>query len=632
MTKKIITGIISLLFVLSVKAQEALIVRGYLERPSISVSNNFQKNMYCYLKGNFIISDISSFSAFRVDSVISGSFLNFSNDVNKPPFIIKLGLINECTILDYRQNYTLRIKQFPHTNYYYIDSLSQVFPNEKYSDKLAEYYKNYLHNIDILTKGTLQERHNFLDTLQQSLYPANYIFKYKDYRYISYIIPFMVSKDTIINYGNFFWDGYDSKGNMSGGTEIYEEKGLYADFLYNYIDKTLPFALPDKTTDTIGWQNWYDSICHSPEFTPVKYVQSEQKSIANIGTTANYISYFIPDVLNRKIYFASDRNAYSLNINTDELMETPLPKNCKTVISNCNFSIQNNEIPALYTYDNTVTLYTLKNNAFCEQEKFSVELGSKKNQQYNYNLIIHNGKDFYIFWSDNPDGYNYLKAGKINRKGEWIISPKNLYNKSVKSYIYDNKDIGTFSFCQSDKNETILVFSDKTYKSRTYTSGNEVIFIYKINSNLEVTDSVMIPFKNSDFYNTILLKNDNTYLLVAWGNNNLYYKVLNDNLTSKTDFVKLAYNNNGMYPVSAPIVTSEGFMLSWIDNDVSEGILRSVLIDKLGKHSDIINITNKKVENIYNVEFDTNNVDIYLFNGDEKKRIRKRINKEEYNL
>jgi len=111
----------------------------------------------------------------------------------------------------------------------------------------------------------------------------------------------------------------------------------------------------------------------------------------------------------------------------------------------------------------------------------------------------------------------------------------------------------------------------------------------------------------------------------------LYYRLLNNDLSPKTDFIKLA-NHKKAYSVGKPILTSEGFMFSWVDNDVSEDVLRSVLIDKSGKQSDIINVTNQRINNIYNVEFDTNNVDIYLFNRDEKILIRKRIDKKEYGL
>jgi hypothetical protein len=236
-----------------------------------------------------------------------------------------------------------------------------------------------------------------------------------------------------------------------------------------------------------------------------------------------------------------------------------------------------------------------------------------------------------------------LKAGKINRKGEWIIKPKNLYKKLRESYVGNVSDIGTFSFFQSDENETTFAFSDRTYGRKSYSANEkdtDAIIIYKLNANLEVQDSVILtidfPRFDYSFSETHLLKKDSTYLLLAQtgsnNNNQLYYRLLDSELTPKTDFLKLADCLNSYNSVSKPILTTEGFMISWIDNDLSEGILRSVLIDKSGKQSDIINITNQKTDNIYNVEFDTNNVDIYLFNNDEKTLIRKRIDKKEYGL
>ena len=38
-----------------------------------------------------------------------------------------------------------------------------------------------------------------------------------------------------------------------------EYKGAYSDILYNYLDK-LPVALPDKSTDSIGWYKWYEKL------------------------------------------------------------------------------------------------------------------------------------------------------------------------------------------------------------------------------------------------------------------------------------------------------------------------------------------------------------------------------------
>jgi len=283
--KKTITMIALILLVFSSKAQETFVVRGYLDSPKNEVSINFHKNMFCYLNGDFIISKRSEFMSigyyfytFKVDSVISGLFMDFDNEVSKPPFNIMVGLINECIILDCQQDYTLRIKQFPNTNYYYIDSLSQVFPNEKYSNKLTEYHKDYQQNIDILTKGSLQERHDFLDKIR--IY--DYTDKYKDYRYIQYIIPYMASQDSIINYEYTSWDGIDENGKGIGGTYKYEVKGLYSEYLYEYLDYLVPFKLPEKTTDSIGWYKWYESFFSKKDCFPlVKYAKSQHKEIIN---------------------------------------------------------------------------------------------------------------------------------------------------------------------------------------------------------------------------------------------------------------------------------------------------------------------------------------------------------------
>ena len=629
-----------LIFAFSSKAQEAIIVRGYLESPNTRASINMQKNMFCYLNGDFVISKYyDDFSTFKVDSVISGSLLNFKNEINKPPFNIKIALINECTILNYRQNYTLRIKQFPYTNYYYIDSLSQVFSNEKYSDKLVEYYKKYQENNNLLTKGTLQERHDFLDKIQQN----NYTTQYSDYRYITYIFPLMSSRDTIINYGIFHWDGVNVEtGQKVGGSEIYEEKGLLPDYLYNYLDRTLPFVLPDKTTDSICWHNWFDSIRCSQEFLPVKYIENEHKTIKS--TNDEWFGYFISDMLNRKIYFDFRNKACVLNMNTDEIEEKQKPRNCNSPYCGDNYSIQNYEIPTYNSFNKGIDLSKLENGVFCRQDykMIPLNLQYKETPSVSYpNLIIHSDMDFLIFTSQNPDGYNCLKVGKINRKGKWIIEPEILYQKPLKSYVGDTDDIRAFSFFQSNENETTFVFSDRSFGRNSYSANEkytDAIIIYKLNSNLEVQDTVIFtmdfPRFDYSFSKTNLLKKDSTYLLLAQTSSNsnyqLYYRLLNNDLTPKTDFLKFANRLQDYNAVSKPIVTTEGFMISWIDNDVAEGILRSVLIDKLGKQSEIINISNQRIDNIYNVEFDENNVDIYLFSRDEQTLIRKRINKKEY--
>jgi len=203
-----------------------------------------------------------------------------------------------------------------------------------------------------------------------------------------------------------------------------------------------------------------------------------------------------------------------------------------------------------------------------------------------------------------------------------MIKPKNIYKSTLNTWL-----ISGLSFCQSNKNETTLAFVDITR------SDTSAIIVYKINENLEIKDSVLLQ-DYQRFTDTYILKKDQTYLLVAKSYQyrdtvELFYRLLNKDLTPKTDFVKLSSHINLL---EKPILTSEGFMLSWIDNDLSESVLRSVLIDKSGKQSNIINISNQKIDDIYNVEFDTNNVDIYLYNRDEQTLIRKRIGKKEYGL
>lgn len=620
-----------LLFAFSGRAQETFVVSGYLNSPSTNVSANFQKNMFCYLNGDFIMPEFSRFCTFRVDSVISGLFKNFNDEINKLPFFIQVALVNECVILDYPQNYTLKIKQFPYANYYYIDSLNQVSPNEKYLDKLAEYYENHQENVEILTKGTLQERRDLLDKMHQN----NYIFQYKDYRYIPYILPFMTSKDSIANYFLFSWDGIDKEtGKRVGGTIPAEDKGLYSYFLYRHLNMLSPFTLPNMTTDSIGWHQWHNTIFLSKNcFQHIEYTPSRHKMIAN-----NEINslHFIPDMVNRKLYFRTETKPFVLSMDTEKLDEGKYSQNCNYPPLNNDYSIKNYEIPQC-EFGN-IRLYTLTGNVFCGQEKIIPVKYEFKS--YIYSIVIHYGDDFLMLWSDNPDGYNSLKAGKIDRKGEWIIEPVNLYTKLVKRSVGDIGDIGTFSFYQSNKNETTFAFSDRTYGKKSYSASEkytDAIIVYKISANLEIKDSAVlaIDFPRSDYHfeKTHLLKKDKTYLLLAEVRHNngyqLYYRLLNDDLTPKTDFIKLS-NYRSWHSAAKPILTSEGFMISWVDNDLSEHVVRSVLIDKSGKQSKIINITNQTINNIYNVEFDKNNVDIYLYNQDEKMLIRKRIEKKEY--
>jgi len=332
-------------------------------------------------------------------------------------------------------------------------------------------------------------------------------------------------------------------------------------------------------------------------------------------------------------------------MDTDEIDIGRYPPNCNALGLNNNYSIKNYEVPEYRS--NGIHLYTLTDNVFCRQDDKIIPLNLRYNETgsgYSTypNLIVHNDKDFFVFTSQNPDGYNCLKAGKINREGKWIIEPKNLYKKEIESYVSDVRDIGAFSFHQSHKDETVFVFSDRTFGRKSFSAREQytdAIIVYKINANLEVKDSTILtmnfPRFDYQFEKTHLLKKDKTYLLLAEARHNngyqLYYVLLNDDLTPKTDFIKLSNNRNWRL-VAKPTLTSEGFMISWVDNDLSENVVRSVIIDKSGKQSNIINITNHKIDDIYNVEFDKNNVEIYLSNMEEKMLIRKRVDKKEYGL
>lgn len=635
------------------KAQETLVVRGSFDNStSTNVSADFQRNIFCYFKGGFIMPRFHLFNSFRVDSVISGSFKNFNSEINSTPFVIQLALFNECVILRFRslqQSHTLQIKQFPHTNYYYISSLSQISPNEQYLEKLAEFRRIHQQNVNILTKGTLQERRDFLEENKKRNYRSDSIFNadrfFRDFRYISYILPYITSKDTITNYETIIWRGLPGQ---AGGERTLPVKGLYSDFLYDYLNRILPFALPPKTTDSIGWHKWYESLFQGDCFQYIKYAQSEHKKIASSWG----ISYFIQDVAKKHIYiglqkdpFRHQRKSYVFNLNTDELTEVQYSHNCNELVFSNKHSIQNYEVVRFGNNFEQIELFTLDKFS-CRQRKiipFDNNIFGKAilDSRYFNSAIVHKENNFFVFWLDNTDSYYYLKAGKINRKGKWIIRPKILYKRLFENWWSSaNRRFDRFSFHQVNKNETTIIFLDRARSQRD--DGIDAIIVYKIDTNLNITDSTVIPMvfplRSNDYISkTHLLKKDNTYFLlgeVLYNNGRrLYYKLLNDDLTPKTDFIRLANSmNRNKNQTAKPILTSEGFMITWVDNDLSENVVRSALIDTSGRQSDIINITNQRVDEIFNVEFDENHVDIYLFSRAERLLVRKRINKKEYNL
>jgi len=651
--KKILLLFALLFFVFPVKAQETLIVQGQFERSRTGASGNFQRSMFCYFNGNFIMASGHGgiFSVFRVDSVISGSFPNFG----EMPFDIPLALINEGVILTDRQNFTLRIRQFPHTNFFYIDSLSQVYPNEQYMEKLAEFHENYQRNIDILTKGTLQERRDFLDKILSNS-RLSHRRSYVDFRHISYIIPYMASGDSIINYEIISWRGWNAKGEHVGGMDTNERKGLYSDFLYDFLGQTLPFVLPPKTTDSIGWHKWFESLFSQNDcFQYVEIVQSEHRKIID-GIQS--ISYFIADTDIHMIHMGVGTSAvrvpwhrltgqfFVLNINTGELIPKRAPEDCRVArnMGNRRYSIQGDEVIVV---DWGVQLATLTDGVFCVEQIAEAITGLPVPKFTGArDVIIHSDNAFLLFYltftfDTNAPSNTYLKIGKMDRAGEWIVEPK-MFQKSSRQGSLGSSvtNIGTLAVERIAENEILLVFSDAIPKQPN--QGSRIrhaatLAVHKIDDNLNRLDSVVFILDSvfPDYFSFLrfsqahLLKNGNTILLLVENREELFYKLLNDDLIPKTGFIRLS---NSKRLTARPIVTSEGFMITWVDNDLTEGLLRSVLIDTSGKQFNIINITNQQIDEVFNVEVDKNIVDIYFHDGRSRSLIRKRINKSEFGL
>ena len=398
-------------------------------------------------------------------------------------------------------------------------------------------------------------------------------------------------------------------------------------------------------SDSIGWHRWYDGVFSTKNcFQPVKYAASQHKTVLN---ETSHLTYFVPNPSNKNIHIKTFYNKpYVLNMRTDKLIEKLHSENCKPPYIQPNFSIQKNEIA--YRFGKKIELASLIDGVYCKQEEDilleQIVCGNRWFDCTRSFLATHHDKDFLVFYpdaidKDSTDKCNfYLNARKINRKGEWITQPKTLYKSPYKGWCI-NGNMEVLSFFQPSKNEMTLAFSDminlkSSISDRDYTN---TIVVCKLNAKLEIIDYITLPtdfdaFRYTTFSKLHVLKNDKTYLLVALIGLELYYRVLNDDLTPKTDYVLLANDVQNTISVANPILTSEGFMITWIDNDLSENVLRSVLIDKSGKQSNIINITNNRIDNLYNIEFDKNTVDIYLFSREEKMLVRKRINKKEYAL
>ena len=635
MNKKITITLIACFFVLSIKAQEPLIVRGQLELSGFGISDhfhisdNFKQGMFCYFNGNFIARNTrqhgSYFFTLQVDSVISGSFPTFG----EPPFSIPLALINESVVLNLRESYTLRIRQFPYTNNFYIDSLSQVYPNEHLAEKFAQFHENHQQNVRVFTEGTLQERHDFLRTS-----PLFHLWRDKffiDFRYLSYLIPYMASNDTIISYWIQTWSGTcPETGWGIGGEDIIEYEDRFSNFLYNHLSwrHHLRFlsSLPGRNTDSIGWHKWHESLFQRECFSSIRYAQVEHKVIVE---NIDWFFYFIVNSTTEKIHFSARRDVrrprisipYVLSINTGELIEKKLQETCTIPRIPRQHSSQGNEI-AFGCWG--LELATLTDGVFCVQQ--ISPLYEARNH-----LVIHSNDNFWVFYikvdTDRPPGQDfqtYLKAGKMDRKGEWIIEPSIFYRSTRRHGFSNSPRIEALFLNRVAENEILLAFSDGPF------------FIYKMDEDLNRTDSIVLtlddffeePIPRFSFSETYLLKKDSVFLLLAQVNRNrLFYRLLHNNLEPKTNFIELASSKRA---VAQPIVTSEGFMITWVDNDLTDGLLRSVLIDKSGRQSNIINITNQQAGEFFNVEVDKNTVDIYIHCRQSRSLIRKRIAKKEY--
>lgn len=618
---RIITIIALVLLAFSSNAQEKFIVRGHFRNfIKHKYSDNFQINMLCYLKSNAVLGNMKQ---FEVDSVLSGSFIGFNNEIRQVPFSIPLYLINESSILDYlnhNKTYILKINQVPYTNYYYVDSLKNVLSDDNYQDKLEKYHNEFQQNVDTLISGTSQGKYHILNKFYQNHFSN----PFKDFRYIPYVLPLITTKDSIVvDY------------IITGSNQTFQDKELFSDFLRRYLNRIMPSSIPPKTTDSIGWHDWYNNLLSRDCFIPIKYATSEHKTLAENSP----IPYLFIPTTKRKLYIS---NRHIWDAKKEILIEMPNLKGCKTPVTYSTF--HKNEIA--YRLGNNIAIAALTNGVFClQKEEIQLNLGFAWNDDF---WIRHHNDDFLVFY---PDGINedsirtrkcssILKVGRINRKGEWIMQPKNIYKSLPYKDWCTNKSIRVLSLYQSPKNEFTLAFADKIdiKSSITETAYTNAIVVCKLNKNMEITNTVTYPtdfrcLRYSAFSETYLLKNDKSYLLLLHGGlgSPLYYKVLNDDLTPITDFILLA-NDVHYGNLVKPISTSEGFLISWVDNEFSENVVRSVLIDKLGIQSRIINIANQETHNIYITEFDKKRVDFFLFNRDEKTLIRKRINKKEYEL
>lgn len=608
-------------------AQETkLIVKGSIKSGNqIRLSKTFSQNLFCFEKGDYVLPWLDRFDIFQVDSVISGNFQNSIGEQCKVPFNLTLGRINECTVLDYNATLTLNIKQFPNTNYYYIDSIEKVFPNDLYAEKVELYRKQHEKIIEILKKGTNQEKKNALDGTNDSKYGSN-----SDYRYIKYIIPYLKSKDSITDYSLLCWDGYDKNGNGIGGTDTIFEKKLFSEYILNYLHK-IPFEVPSYS-DTINWDKWYSGLFSRQEcFPSIKIVHSYQTTIA----PCNGIAYFLPDNKNKYIYIKSQL-PYCLNIASDDLKMTRIENSKMGELSYIRPFVvsKDNEVAFFDWHDKIIWGREEKGTYYKQGEILIKELkydNTHKIERTFPNIVIPSFNDFILFWGEDIEENNFARIGKLNRQGEWIISPINIFKYKQPFYLNSSPEVGALSYLPLSDTVFFVAFSVDDYQKE----DNSAIFIKKIDSNLKIIDSIsfVIDFPSFDYSITenYLVKNNGLYLLLCKTHHNngseLYFRILNDKLQPETDFILIAKAIN---QVSVPISVNDGFVISWTDNEIIDNNFRSILINKECKKSEIFNIMQGNIKSIYNYEFDCDNLDYYI--NIDNMLIRKRLDIKKINF
>lgn len=623
--RKIIFTIFLLSAFSALKAQETnLIVTGHLKGGnSFNLSDTFNKNLFCFNSGDYVLPWLDHFDVFQVDSVISGSFQNSIGEQCATPFDIKLGRLNECTLLKFNTTITLTIKQFPNTSVYYTDSIEQVHSGEQYTESVAVFRKQHEQTLKILKYGTVQEKKEALDKTNSSSYGST-----SDYRYIKYILPYMNSRDSIMDYYLIEWDGVDKNGNMIGGTDTIYEKSLFSDYLQGYISK-IPFEVPLSAGET-NWEEWYKSLFSGVKcFPEVKFAQSSQTIIA----PCNGIAYFLPDVTKRKILFKSNV-PYIFDVDNDELKMTRNEEDKYSELSFIRpFVVPVNDEIAFFDWHDKIIWGTARDGAFYKQGETIInelKYDDTHNTERTFpNIVIPSGDDFIIFWGEDINEHNFAKIGKVNRKGKWLMKAVSILDYKQPFYYNSSPEVGSLSYLHLSDSTFLISFSVNDYKQE----DNSTIFLKKIDSNLNTLDSASLNFDfptfDYSFNETWMVENNGIYLLLCKTHHNdgneLYYRILDDKLNPLTDFILLS---KYVRLVASPVTIKDGFMISWSDDEITDGNLRSVLINSKCESSGIINIMSGDCNFMYNFAFSTDSLDIYI--GSENKLVRKRVSVREY--